>query len=427
MIKMYCQFLPDKVKGEPEAKLRYRVKWDGNIASFSLGYRVELEKWSQETQRCVNSTTHGAKKIPAAVINKVIDNFSRASEKVFATFDAEGQVPSLDEFREAFALAVGKRSIGKKRGSDSGAKGFYEFFDLFIQSNGIKNDWSDATFTKFSAIRGHLMKYNENLTMQGFNDAAFQGFVSYLMRIPMKNTTIDKNIAFVRWFLRWASSNGYYKGKSHETFRVKLKGTDGNLNDLVYLSWDELMNLAYLEIPEKMPGIDRVRDVFCFCCFSSLRYSDVKKLTSTDVKETYMSVVMKKTNALVNIELNKYSRAILDKYKDEVFPDDLALPVISNSKMNEQLKKLGKFAEMNESRRVIYFQGNKRCEEIFYKWELLTTHAGRRTFVIAALTLGIPSEVIMKWTGHSDFKAMKPYFKIVDKLKMQEMDKFNRA
>lgn len=243
----------------------------------------------------------------------------------------------------------------------------------------------------------------------------------------MKNSTIDKNIAFVRWFLKWADKNGYYKGRSHETFRVKLKGTDGNLNELVYLSWDELMDLTNLEIPENMPGVGRVRDVFCFCCFTSLRYSDVAKLRRTDIKDDYISVVAKKTSKLVSIELNKYSRAILHKYKDEVFLDDLALPVISNVKMNEALKKLGLLAGLKEPHRIIYFQGNKRCEEVYSKWELLTTHAGRRTFVIAALTLGIPSEVIMKWTGHSDFKAMKPYYKIVDKLKIQQMEKFNSA
>lgn len=34
-------------------------------------------------------------------------------------------------------------------------------------------------------------------------------------------------------------------------------------------------------------------------------------------------------------------------------------------------------------------------------------------------------KVIMKWTGHSDYKAIKPYIKIVDKLKVSEMEKFN--
>lgn len=154
------------------------MKWDGNIAAFSLGYKVELEKWNQETQRCVNSTTHGDNKIPAAVINKVIDNFTKASDGVFADFEAQDMAPGLVEFREAFGDAIGKRPIGKRRKSESGAKGFYEIFDLFIQSNGIKNDWANATYTKFQTIRTHLTVYNKDLTMAGFNDAAFQGFVS---------------------------------------------------------------------------------------------------------------------------------------------------------------------------------------------------------------------------------------------------------
>lgn len=75
--------------------------------------------------------------------------------------------------------------------------------------------------------------------------------------------------------------------------------------------------------------------------------------------------------------------------------------------------------------RVVYFQGEMRKEKILPKYALLTTHVARRTFVVTALLLGIPAEVIMRWTGHSDFDAMKPYVKIVDELKVQSMSKFD--
>ena len=38
---------------------------------------------------------------------------------------------------------------------------------------------------------------------------------------------------------------------------------------------------------------------------------------------------------------------------------------------------------------------------------------------------GIPVNVVMKWTGHSDYNAMKPYIAIADTAKKDEMDKFN--
>ena len=127
----------------------------------------------------------------------------------------------------------------------------------------------------------------------------------------------------------------------------------------------------------------------------------------------------------MRIELNDHAKAILDKYKDDDIKDGLALPVISNVKMNARLKILGQVCGIDEPIRIVYFQGNERIEQVMPKWALLTTHCGRRTFVVTALQLGIPSEVIMKWTGHSDMKAMKPYMAIVDELKERAMSRFN--
>lgn len=39
---------------------------------------------------------------------------------------------------------------------------------------------------------------------------------------------------------------------------------------------------------------------------------------------------------------------------------------------------------------------------------------------------GIPPHVVMKWTGHSDISAMKPYIDIAEVILNTEMDKFNR-
>ena len=57
--------------------------------------------------------------------------------------------------------------------------------------------------------------------------------------------------------------------------------------------------------------------------------------------------------------------------------------------------------------------------------QLVGTHTGRRTFIVNALSLGITPNIVMKWTGHSDYKAMKPYIDIVDSLKASSMTKFD--
>lgn len=425
-IKRNPQFLLDKEKGKDDAKLRYRIKWNDNknIVAFNVGYRVDITKWSLETQRCVNNTTHGKKKVQANIINKEIQRFEQIAEQAFNSFEIAGHIPTEEELRAEFNRLNGKIKEDKPQGD---SKGFFEVFDEFTKTMGFMNSWTDETFVKFASIRNHLNNFDSELSFEKLSDYTLQLYTQHLLSIPLRNTTISKNLSFVRWFLRWAHNNGYYGGFLHETYKPRLKGVDGNSKEVIHLTWEELIYLYNLPIDKPAhQHLARVRDVFCFCCFTSLRYSDVEKLRRSDIKNNSIVVVTKKTVDGLVIDLNKYSRSILDKYADIHFDDDKALPVISNSNMNDYLKDLGKLAGFDEPQRIVYFIGSERHEEVYPKYSLLTTHCGRRTFIVNALYLGIPAEVVMKWTGHSDYKAMKPYIKIVDKLKVQEMDKFNR-
>lgn len=444
-IKRKYLFFPDKEGTEEagykaDAKLRFRIRYDKNkIVAFNVGYRVELSKWIKDAQRCKTGTTHGKKKITALEINNEIQRLETLADNVFKSYEVANYIPTVKEFRDAFNEANGKEINGEYQ---SVKRSFFDIFDEFTKTMGLQNEWTKATYAKFAVIRVHLYSYNPDLDLETLSEADMQGFLSYMhtvkvsnndMRkdkdkeyeIGLRNTTIAKNIAFVKWFLRWAVSKGYYKGNLHLTWKPRLKGTDGNQKEVIHLTWEELIHLYNFEIPETKQYLARVRDVFCFCCFTSLRYSDVAKLCRSDVKENYISVVTQKTIDGLKIELNNYSKAILDKYKGFPYPNDKALPVISNVKMNQYLKELGELAEISEPQRIVYFKGNERIEEVHPKYALLTTHCGRRTFIVNALYLGIPAEVVMRWTGHSDYKAMKPYIKIVDTLKEQEMSKFN--
>ena len=93
--------------------------------------------------------------------------------------------------------------------------------------------------------------------------------------------------------------------------------------------------------------------------------------------------------------------------------------------MNRDIKELCRLAGIDEEIRVTTYKGNVRTDKIQPKWELVGTHTGRRTFIVNALSMGITPNVVMKWTGHSDYKAMKPYIDIVDSIKASSMTKFD--
>ena len=119
------------------------------------------------------------------------------------------------------------------------------------------------------------------------------------------------------------------------------------------------------------------------------------------------------------------TRKIIEKYKDCSFDSGRLLPVISNSKMNQQLKELFKAAGFNEVLTDVSFRGGVRIEQTYEKWTKIGTHVGRKSFICNALALGVPVNVIMKWTGHSDYKAMKPYIDVADSIKAHYMHKLD--
>ena len=151
------------------------------------------------------------------------------------------------------------------------------------------------------------------------------------------------------------------------------------------------------------------------------------QLKRSDIIGDVMYITTQKTNDRLPINLNSFAKAILDKYKDSQFPGDLALPVISNQKMNHYLKDLCELCEINEPITKVCFRAGNRVEETYPKYELIGTHAGRRTFICFALSNGIAPQVVMKWTGHSDYKAMKPYIDIAAKTKAEAMDIFDKG
>lgn len=407
-------------KNTTHHSIRMRVTLRGQTPfDIPTGHNINVNDWDVKNQRALSPCEY------APEINRTIDEWKSIMNEIFARYELlEKRVPTPGEIKDLFNDMVGRKTATNESLADE-HDNLFRVFDLFTETMGKQNQWTASTFEKFSAIRRHLKSFDSLLSFPQIDDSKMQDYVQYLNQKNLRNTTIAKHLAFVRWFLRWAAQKGYYNGTVHDTFKPKIKGIDGNSKEIIYLTQSEIKTLETHQFLPTQSALERVRDVFLFCCFTGLRYSDVAKLKRTDIKDGFIEVVTKKTNDGLRIELNKHSQAILDKYKEIPLPGDLALPVISNVKMNAYLKTLGQVCGIDEPTRIVYFQGNKRFEDVLPKWALLTTHCGRRTFVVTALQLGIPSEVIMKWTGHSDFSAMKPYVKIVDELKARAMTRFD--
>lgn len=426
-IKRNIIFAPESRKkdGIPVTKnvpIRMRVIFASQRIEFTTGYRIDVEKWDTDKQRVRNGCTNKLKQSASEINAELLRQYTEI-QNVFKEFEVQDVIPTPAQIKEAFNL---KTKGEKKENHEEKQKAeldFMKVFNEFVAECSKQNDWSSSTLKKFATVKKHIYTFDPNTTFDSWTEKHFNDYIEFLRtEKDMRNTSIAKQIKFVKWFLRWSNRKGYHQNMAYDKFTPKMKSAP---KKVIFLTQNEINKLRTCPIPPTKKYLERVRDVLLFCCFTGLRHSDVYNLKRSDVKNGHIEVITIKTADSLIIELNDHSKAILEKYKDVPFPNDKALPVVSNQRMNEFLKELGQLAEIDEPIRETYYRGNERIDEVTPKYALLSTHTGRRTFICNALALGIPVQVVMKWTGHSDYKAMKPYIDIADEIKINAMTKFN--
>ena len=400
-----------------------RVVFAGQRIEFTTGYRIDVAKWDLDKQKVKNGCTNKLKQSAGEINTDLLRQYTEI-QNIFKEYEVHDLMPTIEQIKCAFNERI-KRSSNevKETEKEEPTLDFWKAFERFVAECGKLNNWTHATYEKFNAVKNHLREFDEGLSFELFTESYLNDYMDFLQKKDMRNSTIIKQMDYLKWFLRWCTKKGYCHNTAYEDFNPKLKSAP---KKVIFLTNDELNKLKTVEIPHNKQYLERVRDVFLFCCFSGLRYSDVYNLKRSDVKPDHIEITTVKTADSLIIELNNHSKAILEKYKDIHFEDHKALPVISNQKMNVYLKELGELAEISDPVRETFYKGSKRIDIVTPKYALLGTHAGRRTFICNALALGIPAQVVMKWTGHSDYKAMKPYIDIADNIKADAMSRFNQ-
>ena len=424
-IRRTCHFLLDKQKGWKALQIRYRIRYGGGyITSVYVGYRVDPDKWSTEAERCLKNTTHGDRRTPAAMINRALQYTEEAIESAFSYFEEIEYLPTPEELKEKYnehlgeALGTSKQAPVKVAPEDK--RKVVSLIDLFIEAESVRRSWSERHKANIRTARMHIADYSQAATLEDIDEKWVADLITHLTaKRGLLNGSVDKTLRILKSALYWAQGQGLYEKAYRRFFDVRLKGIDSNRAE-VYLTWEELSRLASVEL--RLHSERVARDLFCFLCFTGLRYSDLKKLTHDNITERSIRYYAQKTDQLIEVDINDHARAILDKYKGEETP----LPAMAEQRLNRTLKSVCEQAGINAPVTRLRYSGRQRIEETLPKYEVVTSHIGRHTFVVQALTLGIPSEVIRKYTGHKTEKTMRPYVAIADTLKAQEMEKFNR-
>ena len=397
---------PGKKHRDGTALLRLRISWAGNRIDYAPGIAVDLSKWLSDAMRVKPNSTHTKDKVPATYINRVLQQHEDAVERLFASYEIDGITPTPEKLRQDLDLELGKSTevtetftaVAKAMGNDVGRS----------------RQWTASGYDKLQALIKKVEGYSADTTISQITEEWLSGWVTYLsLDCKLNNSTVIGYVKRIQAVLRYSDRHGYPCDRGALDYRPGLKTVD---KQIIFLEWDELMTVLNAELP--YPYLEKARDLFCISSFTGLRYSDLQKLTPADITDDCITFVTQKTTDTLHIELNDYSRALLAKYGNRP-------PQLSNQKYNNYIKEVGLHCGITTPMKIVRIRAGKREEKTYPKWQLLTTHAGRRTFISNALMMGIPVETVMKWTGHKNYEAMKPYIAIADRFKKSMMDRFN--
>jgi integrase len=390
---------------------------------YFTGHRIDEVKWNAEQQK-VKRNNFNAKGESATDINGRLDKIRVAVDVVFARMSVNGIPFTAANVRDELKAELCEEKEVQRKVA--------EYYNQFIEEESKNGTWAKGTIAKHRTVLSHLNGFKRGIYFEDITTDFLNRFVQYLLtkspsrynKETLSNTTVTKLIRIFKWFMNWATQKKYNKVLDYKDFSPKLKGVSStDKTNIIALSMPEFMRLYNMDIEKTY--LRRVRDVFCFCCATSLRYSDVRNLKWSNIQGDSLEIVTIKTNDPLVIPLNEFAKEIIARYRENEVITEYVLPVISNQKYNDYIKELGKLAGFDQPITKVYYRDSEREEVTLPKYELLTSHVARKTFVTIALYLGIPAEIVRTFTGHKDAKVMERYFKFNAEQQRQMMQKFN--
>ena len=288
-------------------------------------------------------------------------------------------------------------------------KPFWKLYTDYLETKPIK----PATRQKANVHKRMLENYcswsGYCFDITTWDQLEFGRFIQYLIfQQHMADSTINRLVVGVKTFLRYA-----YPEKNLDFMKYNPIYTE---EEVIALTEGELRQL----IDADLGGyLEKARDLFVFLATTGMRFSDSQVFNPSWVtEEEILEFNQMKTGGKAYPPLYEASRRVLVKWGG--IP-----PQISNQKFNEHLKELFQELEMDRPVVTTIVRNKQVYRQVHPLSSVISSHTARRTFITLCLEKGMAIQNVMRMSGHSDYKAMRPYIKVTRKFLRTEADKWN--
>ena len=354
---------------------------------------VNPKYWDVKTGRATGRTAEAAK------ANTLVDNTQAAIYKIYREMQERDNYVTAEKVKNAFL------------GLDQKHQTLLELFDGHNEERKqqIGVNLHSSTYKIYVVTRKRIaefLTYKYNMTdipVREINLKFITDFEAYLLtQLNYSKNYVTSLMKKFRHIIELALNKEWIYRNPFKEHILRWDKTDRG-----YLTQTEIEALMDCQFKEEQS--ENVRDIFIFCTFTGLAYTDVKHLTHANIQssfdgKTWIRGKRKKTVTEYTIPLLNIPKAILEKYKGKTSGEFL-LPVLSIVKYNRLLKTVAKQCGIEKN---------------------VSSHLARHTFATYALEKGVTLESVGKMLGHKKMETTKIYARTTDRKIDNEMTMFAR-
>ena len=379
-----------------ECPVMCRISVRGEKETFSSHVYTSPENWDVKSARVIGRT---AKVIEQ---NKILTDLQVTLTRHYYDIEQRNGYVTAEMIKNAYMGITAK--------VESLLPIYKEFLEETEVLIGIQK--SKKTYEKYERCYRRVQEFireKYHVSDIAFRDLKPMFLVDFEVWLATKKNcstnTIYKFLQLLRMPILKAKRMGIVFKDPYEGYKMKKVSVDRG-----YLTEDEVIAIATHEIT--IPRLEQVRDIFIFCCYTGLAYSDVAALRQSNIQKMFdgrlwIVTHRQKTKTNVNVPLLPMAKKTLEKYNwEEAEKDAPILPVVSNQKSNAYLKEIADICKVEKH---------------------LTFHLARHTFATTmTLGKGVPIESVSKMLGHTNISTTQIYARITNDKISKDMDELSR-
>jgi Site-specific recombinase XerD len=385
-----------KVKSDGKAPIVTRIIVNGEMAHFSTQQSVDPTRWDTKANRTYGLTQDDK------TINAVLDEIKSSLFRHYYDMQAKGESISALKLKNKLCSTEEKP-----------IKSTMDLFDKFITEYAelVKaRGYGKEALIRYKICKNRVQEFLKDemhandISIDAINKRLLDKF--YLWNRKTYKIGNNTAIHFMHKFstvYKMAWDYGWVTGNPFHMLNLRKDRTER-----AYLTIDELERLANREFTSER--LERMRDIFLFCCYTGLSYIDVKTLTTDNLvrkNDGKLWIVTKrtKTEVPVNVPLLEIPLRLIKKY-EPLRKGNLVFPVYSNQKSNDYLKEIAALCGINKD---------------------VTFHVARHTFATTVtLENGVPVESVSKMLGHTNIQTTQIYARITERKINLDMDQLSK-